>query len=90
MARRPLMTGYCAFPASNVEEPHTLCKAGNSANPDKEWQPCPCACHLGETYECGCGRTIREAPLWRDFEGDEDMVYVHVDNTGRAFSEECS
>ena len=90
MSRKPLMTGHCAFPASNITDPHARCLGGNRANPDKEWQPCPCECHLGETYECGCGRLIREAPLWRDFEGDEDMIYVHIEESGRAVGEHCT
>ena len=90
MARQPMMSGHCMAPATNIADPHGKCKAGNRANPDKEWQPCPCECHLGETYECGCGRLIREAPLWRDFEEDEDMIYVHVEDSGRAIGEECA
>lgn len=108
-----MMSGYCAFPASErsvkgvVHEvgpshSHDRCAtlgAGSMANPDKEFSPCPCGCHLGtDEYECGnCGRPLREAPRWpNDFaNGDEDadpdeMVYVHIDPaTGRAIGEEC-
>lgn len=86
-----MMSGHCIAPAANVPDPHSKCRGGNRANPDKEWQVCPCVCHLGEEYECGnCGRPIREAPMWRDFVDDEDMVYVHLDKDGtRAIGEEC-
>lgn len=91
MARRPMLSGHCLAPTPNVEEPHGKCLAGNAANPDKEWVPCPCDCHLGDEFVCGCGRPIREAPHWREFEEDEDMVYVHVDpRANRAVGEECA
>lgn len=91
MARKPAMSGFCQHPSkTDGVDSHERCLKGNAANPDKEWSPCPCGCHLGEEYLCGnCGRPIFEAPHWREFEDDEDMVYVHVDKTGRAIGEEC-
>lgn len=92
MARKPAMSGFCSHPSkTDGVDSHERCLKGNAANPGKEWQPCPCICHLGEEYLCSnCGRPIFEAPHWRDFEDDEDMVYVHVDaKTGRAYGEEC-
>lgn len=87
--RRPLMSGFCAHPTDN--DSHTRCHGGNTANPDNEFQPCPCACHLGETYECGgCGRDIREAPLLGPDPEDGDAQYVHVDpRDGRAVLGGC-
>jgi hypothetical protein len=85
------MSGFCAFPATErvrngVVEPvppeysHERCLLSG----------CPCSCHLGEEYECGCGRTIREAPLLTNDEAPDEMVYVHVDReTGRSIGEEC-
>lgn len=66
--------------------------AGNRANPDKVFQPCPCPHHLKKKkqFECGgCGGTLvrakgalREvlalAMAEEDEEPDED-VYVHFD-----------
>lgn len=94
--KRPLMSGHCLNP--QTEQPHLSherCQAqggGNRANPEKEFQPCPCACHLGEEYECGnCGRPLREALLWPNEDEPGEMVYVHVDvKTGRAIGEICA
>jgi len=98
--KKPMMSGFCAFPSTDGSDSHERCArigAGNWSNPTKEFAPCPCSCHLGEEYECaGCGRTIREAPMWPNYDPtdvDEDgrpgMIYVHVDTTGRAIGEEC-
>lgn len=84
-----LMSGFCAHPSG--AESHERCKGGNTANPAGEFQPCPCACHLGETYECGgCGRDIREAPLL-GLDEDGDTIYQHLAvEDGRAIGEECA
>lgn len=90
--RRPLMSGHCAFPSASVggETSHDRCRGSNRANPQKEFQPCPCPCHYGEEYECGsCEQPIREAPLW-PLDEDGDMRYTHIDRTGRAIGEDCS
>lgn len=85
MARGPLMSGHCAFPTGPE---HTQCRGGIAANPDKEWQPCPCHCHLGDEYECECGRPIHETDLWL---GDGETTYVHIEpKTGRAVGEVCT
>jgi hypothetical protein len=88
------MSGLCAHPqTAEPDQSHRRCSGGNEANPNREWQPCPCHCHLGEEFECGCGRPIREAPLWQTgYESDlDEMVYVHIEpTTGRAVGEECS
>lgn len=93
-----LLSGWCNL--ANPPSSHERCAGGQSANADKEFQGCPCQCHLGETFECGgCGEDIREAPmmlrLWgeRDPEGNliDDMVYTHIDLAdGRAVGEECN
>lgn len=98
--RRPLMCGHCAFPATHTTEgepldesvSHGRCVGGNTANPDGEFQPCPCPCNLGdEEYECGnCGRPLREALYWPNEDEPGEPVYVHIDSvTGRAIGEEC-
>jgi len=90
---QPLMSGHCRFPQTaephlSHERCHLRNNGGSRANPLRIWQPCPCSCHLGDTYECGnCGRLIAEAPLW-DGEGGE--VYVHIDADGDAIGEDCS
>lgn len=90
--RRPMMSGFCATPQTvNPEESHARCRGGNRANPAREFQPCPCPCHLGEEFECGnCGRDLREAPLWINDDAPDEMVYVHIDKDGRALGEECA
>lgn len=100
--RRPLMSGHCSFPATHLPggEPagnhsHKRCEdmgAGSAANPDREFAPCPCRCHLGtDEFECGnCGRPLREAPMWPNEDDPDEMVYVHIElATGRAIGEEC-
>lgn len=90
--RRPMMSGWCAHPSvTDGFDSHARCTGGQRANPAKQFTPCPCACHLGETYECsGCGRDIREAPLW-PLDEDGDMRYTHIDTKdGRAIGEECA
>lgn len=90
--RRPLLLGHCNYPSfSNGIHSHDRCQGGNTANPDGEFQPCPCPCHLGEEYECGnCGKPLREAPLWPNEDEPGEMVYTHVDpKTGRALGELC-
>lgn len=88
------MSGHCAFPqTAHPEESHARCArmgAGNYARPSKEFQPCPCACHLGDEFECECGGVLREAPDWPNEYEPGEMVYVHIDpRTGRATGEEC-
>lgn len=91
MTRTPMMSGHCNFPQTkNPEVSHARCNGGNTWNPDKEFIPCPCSCHLGETYECQCGGTIREAPCWPNEDEPDEITYVHVDTkTGRAIGPEC-
>lgn len=70
------MSGWCSTPSvTDGVDSHARCRAGNAANPDKEWAPCPCSCHLAEEYECACGRPISLAPMWNP-EGEE--TYVHI------------
>lgn len=94
--RKPMMSGHCATPATaDPESSHLRCAkhgAGSTANPAKIFHPCPCGCHLGETYECGgCGRPIREAPYWPNDDEPGEMVYQHVDAvTGQAVGEFCA
>lgn len=88
-----MMSGWCRTP-SNTDgvDSHTRCRGGNYANPAKEFQPCPCGCHLAEEYECGnCGRPLREAPLWPNEDEPGETVYVHIDpKTGEAIGEMCA
>ena len=91
--KRPMMSGHCAHPAVN-EDSHARCHrqgGGQRANPEKEFQPCPCACHYGdEEFECGgCGRPIREALTW-PLDDDGDVRYSHMDKDGRALGEDCA
>jgi hypothetical protein len=83
------MSGFCATPATDdPESSHLRCRGGNTANPAKEFQPCPDACHYRDLphYECGeCGGTLVET-AWAnddpddvDDEGNPEPVYVHVD-----------
>lgn len=102
--RDPLMSGHCGAPATNGDS-HARCDkmgAGQRANPDKVFQPCPCPHHLKKKrFECGnCGGALakakgplREALLLAltepDEEPDED-VYVHVSTkTGRMVGVYC-
>lgn len=94
-----LLSGHCHHgnPASSHERCHTRHSGGQAANPDREWQWCPCACHLAkgddgeaETYDCACGGVIAEAPLM-GLDEDGDPYYVHVDprDRNRMVSLEC-
>lgn len=88
------MSGFCNWPSTEDREAGIhRCSGGNRANPYREFQPCPCPCHLGEEeYECGgCGRTIREAVDWENDDDPGEPVYTHIDpETGRAIGEECA
>jgi hypothetical protein len=98
-----MMSGHCAYPSTHdanhnplpASYSHDRCQAmgaGNRANPDGEFAPCPDSCHLGtDEYECGnCGGPLREAPMWPNEDEPGEMVYVHIDpTTGRAIGEEC-
>jgi hypothetical protein len=90
------MSGHCRFPETpQPTRSHERCQKmghGNTANPDKEFSPCPCHCHLGtDLYECGnCGEPLREAPHWPNEDEPGEMVYVHVDSDGNALAEECA
>ena len=89
-----IMSGHCSFPVTgNPQSSHDRCArngAGSRANPMKIFTPCPCECHLGETFECsGCGRDIREALAW-PFDEDGDIRYTHITADGRACGEDCS
>lgn len=91
---RPQLSGWCCTPQTvNPEESHARCQrmgGGNTARPSKEFQPCPCYCHLGEQYECGgCGLTIAEAPSL-GLDEDGDTRYVHIDHKGYMIAEECA
>ena len=84
--RQPLMSGFCAHPTDNTS--HERCGGGQRANPQKQFQPCPCSCHLGEErYDCGnCGGTLAEAPVLTAVLGE--AMYVHVNpKTGRSYGE---
>ena len=97
--RKPMLSGHCHFPSTdNPDGSHELCHVqggGNRANPNREFQPCPCACHLGvDSYECGnCGGELAQALTWPNEwpdEADDDPVFTHVDpRTGMATGEEC-
>lgn len=86
--RHPMMSGHCASPSKGSHERCQKMGHGNTANPDKEFVPCPCECHLAETFECECGGTIRLAPHWDPSDAE---TYVHVDlkRDGRAIGTEC-
>lgn len=90
--RQPVPSGHCAFPETDrPEKSHQRCEdmgAGNTAVPDKRFSPCPCHCHLGETFECECGGMIREAPVL-GLDSDGDPIYVHVDERGNMTMEGC-
>lgn len=108
--RRPLMSGHCnTANASSVPlEAHARCTrngGGNRANPLKEFQPCPCACHFmdadgaaPERFECeGCGKDVIEAVGWPTYtevndegEREEFTRYTHVDAQGFALGEDCA
>ena len=84
------MSGFCQFPqTSDPAASHARCPGGNTARPTREFQPCPCTCHLGEEFECGnCGSELREAPMWENEDEPGEMVYVHVID-GAVTGEEC-
>jgi hypothetical protein len=89
------MSGHCRFPETpQPTRSHERCQRlghGNTANPEKEFSPCPCHCHLGaDEFECAnCGGSLREAPFWPNEDEPGEMVYVHVDSDGNATGEEC-
>lgn len=99
-----MMSGHCATPSvTDGVSSHHRCAmngGGNTANPGKEFSPCPCPCHFtSDRFECGnCGGILMEAPHWPNEDPDdveEDgspaMVYTHIDKvTGRATGEMCS
>lgn len=89
--RQPMMSGWCAHPSeTDGVSSHSRCPGGSTANPNREFQPCPCWCHFGEIYECAnCGEELAEAPCWPEDE-DGDMRYTHIDpKTRRATGGEC-
>jgi hypothetical protein len=109
--RQPLMSGHCSSMgrvSENGIAAHERCQrngGGQRANPQRIFQPCPCACHFPapedvELFECSeCGGLIIEAPNW-PLDDHGDMRYTHVDwivnddgvivgGTGRALGEEC-
>lgn len=93
--RKPMMSGWCNTPSTtDGVDSHTRCAGGNTANPAREFQPCPCPCHYpDERYECECGGELVEAPHWplsdEDIEEGIEVLYTHVDHRGRALGEEC-
>ena len=92
--RKGSKSGHCGAPSigSSVAPrrgSHARCKGGNRANPDKEFSPCLCACHLGEHYECGgCGRLIAEA-VEVPWDVNDGPTYFHVGADGHAVGEDC-
>ena len=95
----PIMSGHCAFPATHNDKhqpisatlSHERCVLNGAGvvSPDGAWHPCPCACHLGEEFECECGRVIREA-LNMPLDEDGDEPYAHIDpKDGRAVYTGC-
>lgn len=82
--RRPMLSGFCLAPAmGSTITPrtgsHDRCKGGNTANPEKSFQPCPCECHIGEFHECGgCGGIIVEA-LEIPWGISDGITYMHFD-----------
>lgn len=92
--RPAMMSGHCQTPQTeNPELSHGRCQrngGGNTANPRKEFGPCPCACHFpGERYECECGGLITEAPHW-PLDGEE-IRYTHLDPvSGNSIGEDCN
>lgn len=93
--RPPRLSGHCRFPETpQPTRSHERCQRlghGNTANPEGEFSPCPCKCHLNtDEFECGnCGQPLREAPHWPNEDEPGEMVYVHVDSNGNALAEEC-
>jgi len=94
------MSGWCATPATdNPEASHARCRGGNTANPGKEFQPCPCRCHYKdlEQYECEeCGGILVETSWENDDPEDIDEetgelypVYVHVAHDGALIGQMC-
>ena len=88
---RPIKSGHCNTPqTAKPQESHDRCErmgGGTLTKSTGRFHPCYCHCHLGETFECGgCGRPIREAPLWPNMDEPEEMTYVHVDASGDALT----
>lgn len=106
VVRAPMMSGHCHTHShqSVLTElgtaSHDRCErngGGNRANPNHEFQPCPCRHHYmaadgsaPEVYECGgCGKEIIEAAYW-PLDEDGDIRYTHIDGDGRALGEDCA
>lgn len=98
MMRQPQMSGWCGTPATdNPEESHARCRGGNTANPGKEFQPCPCRCHYVdlEQFDCECGGLLvetawtNEDPEDVDDEGNPEPVYVHIAHDGTLIGQMC-
>lgn len=90
--RRPQMSGHCAYP--QTEDPdasHRRCTGGNTANPDNEFQPCPCRCHFPtETYDCECGGVLVEVESWPEADDPDEPTYLHLSGDGkRVMGEYC-
>jgi hypothetical protein len=86
-----MMSGHCAAPSPGSHERCQRNGGGSTANPAKEFSPCPCPCHFpGEQFDCECGGVLSLAPHWPNEWGDDDPVYTHLDRkTGRAIGEHC-
>lgn len=88
------MSGWCSHPSeTDGVSSHDRCAGGNTANPGKEYQPCPCSCHFVVEYECGnCGGDLAEASHWPIEEWDEAdrpvHPFVHVSGN-RVTGENC-
>lgn len=87
--RRPLMSGHCAVGSGASHERCQRNGGFQRANPLKEFQPCPCACHYGtvpdnitaEVYVCeGCEKVVVEAAYW-PLDEDGETRFTHVDLT---------
>lgn len=98
--RSPLMSGHCGAPSPGSHERCEKMGAGQRANPDHEFQPCPDGCHFDrdcEQYECeSCGGVLIETTWPNDDPEDVDEdgvpypVYTHMDvRNWRALGQEC-
>lgn len=88
--RRPLMSGFCAAPNEGSHERCQNLGGGQRSNPAKEFQPCPCECHLDEErFDCdNCGGVLALALNLTAVLGED--TYVHVSQkTGRSYGEFC-
>lgn len=103
--RKPLMSGHCSVGNEGAHERCQRNGGGQRANPEKMFQPCPCACHYPITadtdlFECeGCGAVLIAVDYW-PLDAEDDVRYTHIDlifndeweivgGTGRALGEEC-